>query len=324
MIWRDLSEAKRRVRAGEVIGLPTETVYGLAAAIDQPAAIERIFLLKERPFFDPLIVHVASASDVCSVAAVIRPEEALLMERFWPGPLTLILPRRPDLNPMICSGLETVGVRCPAHPLARRVIRTSGIPLAAPSANKFGKTSPTEVAHVREFWSEAELFVLDGGPCEIGLESSVVRLAPTASGCCVEVLRPGLVTGDELAGVLRESARFGEISVRFLESAASPGHVKHHYVPAVPLVIAPADGHLGEGRLLDAIAQQLGARPQRLAELTLGKDPRVAARLLYGSMRALCEQGADMLVVFRNDGTAEEWRAIWDRLERAAAAELRF
>lgn len=321
MQWSDLARASALLRAGEVIGLPTETVYGLAARIDHPHAIERIFTLKERPFFDPLIVHVARTAEVLTVAASVNPPEQALMNALWPGPLTLILPRREDLNPMICAGLDTVAVRAPAHPFARRVIRRAGRPLAAPSANKFGKTSPTVAANVREFWGPDELFVLDGGPCEIGIESTVARILPDgANSAAVEVLRPGGVTGKVLASTLVAALPNLHVTVRYLESTASPGHVRHHYMPVVPLVIV--DEPLGETSRA-RLRADLGFEPVRPGRLALPNDPRIAARMLYAEMRRLCQEGADAIFVARDRiQTGDEWRGIWDRLERAATLDL--
>ena len=156
-IFSDISRARNALRGGDVVGMPTETVYGLAAPISNEAGIRRIFEVKDRPFFDPLIVHIASFAQLDLVVQDFPPLAQLLTQAFWPGPLTIVLPRSEAVNPLICSGLPTVGVRMPRHLLALRLIRSVGEPLAAPSANKFGRTSPTSAAHVRAEFPGASL-----------------------------------------------------------------------------------------------------------------------------------------------------------------------
>ena len=192
----DLARAVAVLRRGGLVGMPTETVYGLAADATDPAAVVRIFEAKGRPSFDPLIVHVADRAGAAAVA-VVDEVAALLMERFWPGPLTLVLPRRAVIPDVVTSGLDTVGVRCPDHPLALTLIRGCGRPLAAPSANRFGRLSPTSAEAVREQLGSAVEVVLDGGPCRVGVESTVLLIGPEPV-----VLRPGGVPIEALVAVL--------------------------------------------------------------------------------------------------------------------------
>jgi L-threonylcarbamoyladenylate synthase len=166
----ELLKARDRLVAGDVVAIPTETVYGLAASIDSEKGLRRIFSLKERPFFDPLIVHVASLKEASSLVRDWPPIADFIGRYFWPGPLTLVLPKAERVNSLITSGLDTVAVRYPSHPLTLDLIRLVGTPLAAPSANKFGKTSPSRALHVKSEFPGTDLLILDGGECEIGVE----------------------------------------------------------------------------------------------------------------------------------------------------------
>ncbi len=312
-----VTRAVSLLKSGVPVAIPTETVYGLAAAIDNPAAIEQVFQLKARPFFDPLIVHISNVSELSSVASRVTAEEQLLMREFWPGPLTLILRKHPDLNPMICSGLETVGVRMPSHPVALEILQKTGVPLAAPSANRFGRTSPTEAAHVRSEWTEAEVFVVDAGSSDHGLESTVVRLSTVDERTTIEILRPGVVEADSLI----EAFLRHEKTVRVLrvDSEASPGNVKHHYMPAAPLLIVPAKWLPLDVSRKKKISEDTGISFSGERELTLSEDPLIAARELYAKLRSLSDDGASCLVFgVEENRTSGSWEAIWDRLSRAA------
>lgn len=304
----------RSLDEGCVAGIPTETVYGLAARIDRPEGIEKIFRVKERPFFDPLIVHVASVAQAQSLVKVWPTEVDEVAKAFWPGPLTLVLPKTGDVSPWITSGLETVGIRWPKHELALEVLRKTG-PLAAPSANKFGRTSPTTAAHVAAEFQQEDLLVLDGGPCEIGLESTVLGF----DGDTFKIYRPGAVTEELLEGVLRQKG-FTTKWVRE-SSVASPGHLQHHYMPTVPLVLLERDL---DAELIQEIETRLAVTLKSPAELELGMEATLAARKLYEEMRQLVSLGSDLLyVVRRPEQKGGLWNAIWDRIERAATFTLR-
>ena len=196
---QDLEKAKNLLLAGEVVAIPTETVYGLAADISNEDAIRKVFSLKERPFFDPLIVHVASLKQAKALTTEWGPLTDFLARYFWPGPLTLILPKAESVNSLITSGLETLAIRFPNHPAAIQLITQVG-PLAAPSANKFGQTSPTEAHHVRKEFRSVDVFVVDGGPCEIGIESTVLEVGSNQDS--VSILRPGRI------GVIDRGTKF--------------------------------------------------------------------------------------------------------------------
>lgn len=314
----ELKAAKERLLAGGVVAMPTETVYGLAASINSEEGLKKVFSLKERPFFDPLIVHIA---DLEQKGQVVRewPEAAeILAQEFWPGPLTMVLPKQPQVNSLITSGLDTVGLRMPNHPLARSLIRAVGSPLAAPSANKFGKTSPTKAEHVRKSFAADEVQVLDGGPSDLGLESTVVSIGKREGCALISILRPGVITEDMIRDLFRGKGQ--AVVVERIASHASPGHTEHHYMPSVPLVILETEAALGK-QLLQRIYADFQLMPNTTgAELRLDANPKLAARNLYGRMRECAEGGAEFIfVVHRKEQSGGLWEAIWDRLNRAAS-----
>ena len=311
-----VEQAVEILKSGGLVGLPTETVYGLAAAIDQPAAIEKIFLVKERPFFDPLIVHVTGIEDARGVVAQWPEAAQVLAENFWPGPLTMVLKKQEHVNELITSGLDTVGVRCPAHELARKVIRRVGMPLAAPSANKFGKTSPTTAEHVRQEFSDNNIFVLDGGPCLVGVESTVLAVEDER----ILIYRPGMVTGEEISAVLASNGQ--RLKIEYVSSLASPGNLKEHYMPAKPLVLKTNGVVLTSGER-SSIAARIGGQAERFVELQLPAEAPLAARVVYAELRRLADQEVDfILFMVREETRRAEYLAVWDRLKRAASVIL--
>lgn len=322
-----LTQARERLLRGDVVAIPTETVYGLAASIASEAGLRKVFALKKRPFFDPLIVHVASFKQAESVVREWLPLADYIARMFWPGPLTLVLPKADHINSLITSGLDTVAVRYPAHPLAQDLIKLTGTPLAAPSANKFGRTSPSCASHVRaEFADEAsDLLIIDGGPCEVGLESTVISFQTQADGSTdVLILRPGAITAEMLEQSLKRWSH--PARVQRAQSEASPGHLKHHYMPKIPLVIVPENetSPLSEASKKKA-REALGLKDIRNPmELILDENPELAARELYSEMRRLSESGADILFVRHSEARSHGlWQAIWDRLSRASTLDIR-
>lgn len=311
-----LSEAARRLAAGDVIAFPTETVYGLGADATNEAAVAKIFAMKERPADHPLIVHVADAEALSEWAVGIPREARILASRFWPGPLTMILRKSARVPASVTGGQDTVGLRCPSHPVARQLLQEfaevgSGA-VAAPSANKFGHVSPTMAEHVREEFGP-DLFILDGGPCDVGLESTIVDLS---RGKPV-LLRPGAITRDDLAQVLGM-----EPSERDAEAPRASGTLAAHYAPRTALAIVEAA----------ALDIELAA-PSNIAVLALREPPPTArvtswitapfdagryAHDLYANLRTLDASGAKRIVVEAPPTTAP-WEAVNDRLWRAAA-----
>ncbi len=324
-----LEQALKLLEQGSVVGLPTETVYGLAARIDRPAGIAQIFKTKARPFFDPLIVHVASVAQAQACVSQWTALADLLAAKFWPGPLTLVLPKSALIDPMITSGLTTVAVRCPRHPLALRMIQGAGVPLAAPSANRFGRTSPSLAAHVRDEFQN-EVFVVDGGPCEVGIESTIVAV----QGEVLKLLRPGSISIEQIEATVVEAG----FSVRWEQPSSrteAPGQMQHHYMPAKPLVILANDWPID---LLKAeLAQHLSRIPdevegvrmmkpksiQILREISLSADPVIAARELYQTLRETAQGPEDLLIlVWPESKRTGPWLGVWDRLRKAASLHL--
>jgi L-threonylcarbamoyladenylate synthase len=230
-----IQQAAAIIQQGGLIGVPTETVYGLAANALDPQAVLRIFTAKGRPAFDPLIVHVAHLEQAAQVATLSQ-RARLLAQRCWPGPLTLVLPRLSMVPDVVTSGLETVAVRCPDHPLALALITAAGVPLAAPSANRFGRISPTTAAHVREQFGPEVAMVIDGGSCRVGIESTVLVPDPFPM-----ILRPGGYTREALEQILGETIHLADHSTKAAAlPAQAPGLLPSHYAPLKTLHIKPA------------------------------------------------------------------------------------
>lgn len=305
MITENVRSIANLLKTGGVAGIPTETVYGLAASIENERALKRVFEIKERPFFDPLIVHIPYVNTARTLVKDWPEVAEILAEAFWPGPLTIVLEKSEQVNSLITSGLSSVGIRMPRHPICLELLRTLGVALAAPSANKFGRVSPTSALHVEaEFGGNFP--VLDGGPCEVGVESTVVR--PTAEA--LEILRPGLVSEQNLYELFKRQGI--EMEIRRVQSQASPGHLDQHYQPKVPLFI------LGEGDDIETIRARAKLASEG-EEIILGDDPLIAARMLYSLMRDLSERSSFIWVRRPGIQKGTAWDAIWDRLNRASS-----
>jgi len=291
-----LSNAAELIRAGELVAFPTETVYGLGANALDPAAIEKIYAAKGRPSSSPLIVHVSSIE---MARELVRewPERAEKLARiFWPGPLTLVLPKKPHVPDRLTAGLDTVGIRMPANPIAMALIREAGVPIAAPSANRFGELSPTTAQHVRDGLGDRVAMVLDGGRTTVGIESTVLSLA----GPDAVLLRPGMVTQQEIEAVIGPLHVF---AAKPDEAHPSPGLHRRHYSPKTPLILVEPGKLPSTGR---GVCLQMPA------------DPRAYAAVLYERLHEADAQGWDWIAIEHPPRT-EEWAAIRDRLERAAA-----
>ncbi len=320
-----VAEAVALLAAGEVVGLPTETVYGLAGDAGSARAVAAIFQAKERPLSDPLIVHLPAQDWLGRVARLAGGQAELAQEliaRFWPGPLTLILPLRPAaVCADVTAGSGHVALRMSAHPVFRAVIEKLDRPLAAPSANRFGRISPTTAAHVLAELSGRIPLILDGGPTEHGLESTIVALA--ADGKSLRILRHGPITVETLRA-------FGSVSgpPAGAIAAAAPGQMENHYAPRTPLVLVQrreleADFALGPSRKWGLLAFRRDEPPAsavfaRTEYLTDAGDLREAAANLFGALRRLDESGVARIIA---EGVPEEGlgRAIMERLRRAAA-----
>lgn len=306
------------LRRGLPVAFPTETVYGLGADAASAAAVAAVYRIKRRPADHPLIVHVGQAE---ALAAWACPDERArrLAEAFWPGPLTLVLVRRPEAPAHACAGHPTVGVRCPSHPVAQRLLAAfaaaGGLGIAAPSANRFGRISPTRASHVRDDLGEDVALILDGGDAEIGLESTIVDLSTDR----VRLLRPGAITASAIAAVLGTPVAGADA-----QAPRVPGSLAAHYAPRTPVEVL--DAAALEARIAQLRARGLrlaawtGARPSAriLAWLPAPGDPQERGRQLYDTLRRLDGMGADRILVEATP-PGEAWDALRDRLARAAA-----
>lgn len=305
-----LAEACRLLRVGNLVAFPTETVYGLGADATSDRAVARIFAAKDRPRFNPLIVHFATVAEAeAEVEVDARAQK--LAEAFWPGPLTLVLKRRPSsrLSLLVSAGLDTLAIRAPDHAVAQALIRAAGVPIAAPSANRFGHISPTTAAHVAASLDSRVSLILDGGPCRCGIESTIVDL----SGEEARVLRPGAVTAEALARVLGAALISTEAVHDPRLPAPAPGMLRRHYAPGRPLRLNASAALPGEALI--------GFGPDAPADcvnLSPAGDIGEAAAALFATLRALDRPGVTAIAVMPipDEGLG---RAINDRLSRAAA-----
>jgi L-threonylcarbamoyladenylate synthase len=302
---RAVAEAGRRLRAGELVAFPTETVYGLGADATNEAAVARVFAVKARPRFNPLIVHVADRA-AAERLAQFDARARRLAERFWPGPLTIVLRRRDDagLSLLVSAGLDTVAVRAPNHPVAQALLTAAARPIAAPSANVSGRISPTTAAHVAADLDGRVALILDGGPCRVGLESTVVDL----SGHKAALLRPGGTAVEELEALV------GPIAAAGAGPARSPGMLRRHYAPGRPLRLNATDARPGEALLGFGPA----AGPAVL-NLSPRGDLVEAAANLFAMLRALDSEPGYTGIAVAPIPEYGLGLAINDRLRRAAA-----
>lgn len=342
---QNLALAASSLREGAPVGMPTETVYGLAAPLGDERALNAVFSAKERPLFDPLILHVgtkdldalaaAGVVDLSRLSAAELRTASALMARFWPGPLTLLLPRGPAVPDLVTAGLPRVGVRMPAHMVAQALIAAAGAPLAAPSANRFGRISPTSADAVRAELGGRISYILDGGSCTVGLESTVA--APQGEG--LTVLRVGGISIEALSEALDGAPVTLQPKNARGESGGveAPGQLASHYAPAKPLRLMaeglaealsrmPTHGRLGfllwsgnaEERRRE-LCEAMPGRPIVVRVLTENGDAAEAARNLFASLRALDESPAELLFAELAPGAQGLAHAINDRLGRAAA-----
>lgn len=316
------------VRAGGLVAFPTETVYGLGANALDPTAVGRIFVAKGRPATNPVIVHVADPAQVLNVAADWPETAARLAARFWPGPLTLVVPKRAEVPDAVTAGGPTVAVRCPAHAVARALIREAGVPVAAPSANRSTELSPTRAEHVLKGLKGRIEMVLDGGPCPGGLESTVADMTSVV----VRVLRPGLVTVpmlEEIVGRVEVAKRDSSEEV-----ARSPGQMEKHYSPHTPVKLVGDDAYVKSLDEASLCHQKIGSvifegkTASRMEGYPVGgvrrvfnltSNPETAGSLLYDTLHQLDLSGISLIIIELPPDTPE-WAAVRDRLQRAAAS----
>jgi L-threonylcarbamoyladenylate synthase len=314
----EIEAAVQALRDGELVAFPTETVYGLGANAQNPAAVHKLFEVKGRPPQHPVIVHLDSPRYLHRWVREVPPAAMRLAEAFWPGPLTLVMPRAANVHDIITGGQDTIGVRVPAHPMAQQLLTAFGGGIAAPSANRYGRLSPTRAEHVREELGDAVRVILDGGECQIGLESTIVSFEEGS----LRLLRPGAVTAAQIRTVV------GELVLG--ASAASPrvpGSTPTHYAPVTPMTIVPpgeidaqADAQSAGGRRVAVLAQRLPLRAHKYVTwINAGRRPESYGHDLYTNLRTLDKAGCQRILV-QAVPEGERWDAIRDRLLRAATA----
>jgi L-threonylcarbamoyladenylate synthase len=312
----EIEEAVEALRAGELVVFPTETVYGLGANASDPQAVRKIFEVKGRPADHPVIVHLDNPRYLHRWVSTMPPVAEKLADRFWPGPLTLILPKADNVNDVVTGGQDSIGIRVPSHPMAQQLLTAFGGGLAAPSANRFGRLSPTKPEHVRDELGSAVKVILDGGDSPIGLESTIVSCLNNEA----MLLRPGFITRSQLAQVVDLST--GGFVPR------TPGDRLLHYAPSTPLAIVSSDD-------LERFASEFVARQEKVAVLAMrpplhtqrhmtwinaGKKPETYAHNLYNHLRTLDSAGCARILV-QELPDDERWAAILDRLQRASAMD---
>ncbi len=309
----EIEHAASLLRAGKLVAFPTETVYGLGANALDEAAVRRIYEVKGRPSTSPIIVHVSSVEMAQTVVAEWPPKAQLLARSYWPGPLTLVLKKQPTISPVITAGLDTVGVRMPSHPVALALIEAAQLPIAAPSANRFAQLSPTTVAHVRKGLGDRVDYVLDGGPCTVGIESTVLSLIEEEP----VLLRPGGVSRSQLEEVI---GPVGLVTQTPADAHPAPGMHQRHYSPRTKLFLV-RDGNVpreGMGAYLQLRTPPTGD----VREIVRMPDDAAGyAYDMYRVLHNLDAKGYDWIAV-EAPPISPEWGAVWNRLSRAAAQPI--
>jgi L-threonylcarbamoyladenylate synthase len=316
-------EAARVIRGGGLVGFPTETVYGLGADASSDSAVAGIFAAKGRPSDHPLIVHVAEPAQVADYASSVPPFAARLMQAFWPGPLTVILPRKPGVAAAAAGGQDSIGLRCPAHPVALALLKACATGVAGPSANRFGRVSPTTARHVAEEFGDS-LLVLDGGPCAVGIESSIVdctRARPV-------LLRPGVLTRAQLEAACGEAV-LDQDELAAAEDAAprASGTLESHYAPKAKVRLMDTGALQTALELLGADAahiavyarSMLRVKSDRIVYRRMPDDAGATAQQLFALLRDFDAQGIKLIWIEQLPDTPE-WAGVRDRLQRAAAS----
>jgi L-threonylcarbamoyladenylate synthase len=313
-----IRKAAEIIKKGGIVAFPTETVYGLGADAFNPIAVARVFEAKRRPYFDPLIVHVDHHIDLEKLVIEIPSNARKLIERFWPGPLTIVLLKREEVPDIVTAGLSTVAVRMPNHPMALSLIKLADCPIAAPSANPFGYLSPTTAEHVRDQLSDQIDFVLDGGPCEVGVESTIISFSEEKP----RLLRPGGVSLEEIESVIGKV----EINPNELEKPSAPGMLPRHYAPRTPIVLDWDEKNLDiyKNKKIGLLAFQEPRNHLKFKSVeVLSKkgDLREAAANLFAAIRRLDALNLD-LIVAESIPEIGLGRAIMDRLRRASGKQF--
>lgn len=312
LVGKDIDYAKQALEKGGLVAIPTETVYGLAANALDAKAVTKIFVAKKRPYFDPLIVHVASAAEVSKYATTVPTMATELMQRFWPGPLTLLLPKKELVPDLVTSGLDRVGLRCPDHALTLQLLRSLSFPLAAPSANPFGYISPTLPQHVQDQLGDEVDYILDGGACTVGIESTIVGFENDQP----VIYRVGGLSVEQIETVT------GKAEVKLSTSnPQAPGQLISHYAPRKPLVVGNVNQLLKQyaAKRVAVLSFRESFSAENIVKqlvLTSSGSVEEAAQHLFAYMRLLDASEAEIILAERapEEGLG---RAINDRLKRA-------
>lgn len=305
-----IDEAVKILNQNKVVAIPTETVYGLAAKIDSDEALNLIFSTKNRPFFDPLIVHIESKESAKKLSLNWNDACEKLADTYWPGPLTIITKKSDQISDLITSGLETVGLRVPNHPLTLDLLKKVKTPLAAPSANPFKATSPSRYEHVVAYFPE--LPVLNGGDCEVGIESTIVEV----KGNEIVVYRPGMISLNDIKTTLGSGW-----NVTYGESPAAPGQLKEHYIPSTPIISCTG---LGIGEVIDYLETNESEYIENPYIWNLISTPELTARNLYSTFRSVDQGDFTSLIINIDQKFSEntKWHGILNRLEKARTLSL--
>jgi L-threonylcarbamoyladenylate synthase len=305
----DIGRAVRILRGGGLVAFPTETVYGLGADASNPSAVKKLYAVKRRPAEHPVIVHFDSAARAFTWAREVPEAAVPLAKKFWPGPLTLVLKRSPLAHDFVTGGQDSIGLRVPAHPVAHELLAAFGGGVAAPSANRFGLVSPTTAAHVHEDLGADIELVLEGGPSEVGIESTILDL----SGAKPVLLRPGKISAADIAAVI------GPVAEKRADSPRHSGGLERHYAPRTPARLVPTQDLDREIAMRkDKVAVLAFSRPDERVDywLRMPRDAAAYAQKLYGALRELDGSGCEALLI---EAPPDEpaWSAVLDRLRRA-------
>jgi L-threonylcarbamoyladenylate synthase len=318
-----LAEAADLLRQGKLVVFPTETVYGIGANAFDADAVQRVFQAKGRPPENPVIVHIGNRSDVDSVVSEWPAAAQRLADKFWPGPLTLVLPKKAAIPPIVTAGSPTVAVRMPAHPVALRLIQLAGVPVAAPSANRSGELSPTTAEHALAAMNGRVDLIIDAGPTQVGLESTVLNLCSTPP----QLLRPGMISPAQLEAEIGPIVRRESLASSLTSPVLSPGMLPRHYAPRTATECAATGKARVEELLRSGAAigwvtfQADGWTSNALLHVrTMPKDPAEYGARLYATLHELDQLGLSRIVVDLPP-QAEEWLAVRDRLMRASAQD---
>ncbi len=305
-----VQRAAEILRRGGLVAFPTETVYGLGADASRLTAVARLYQVKRRPLDHPVIIHFADAASAFAWARDVSPAAQKLAAKFWPGPLTLILRKSPKVGGHVTGGQDTIGLRVPSHPVAQELLREFGGGIAAPSANRFGQVSPTTASHVHQDLEEDVDLVLDGGPSEVGIESTIVDLSSDRPA----LLRPGKITAAELEAVLGSP-----VLAKQADSPRHSGGLERHYAPRTPARLVPTHEFDREiAKLKDKVAVLAFSRPDERVDywLRMPREPQAYAQKLYAALRELDSAHCEMILI-EAPPESPEWAGVRDRLERA-------